>query len=133
MNLMESCWPIGSTNRHVQIRRNGRTYLTHRLTWEWANGPIPEGMNVCHKCDNPPCCNPDHLFLGTQRDNIRDCVVKGRHHHTEVTRCKHGHPLSGDNVAFYPGAPNSRRCRACNRERARVMREAKKKKVTSEI
>ena len=73
-------------------RRNiaGRLWLVHRWAWTEANGPIPDGMLVCHHCDNPPCINLDHLFLGTNRDNILDSVAKGRH----VTPVHHGadHP-----------------------------------------
>ena len=55
----------------------GKTYRAHRLQWERFNGPIPDGLIVCHRCDTPPCVNPDHLFLGTNKDNTLDAVSKG--------------------------------------------------------
>jgi hypothetical protein len=52
--------------------------LAHRVSWELHRGPIPDGLNVLHSCDCPPCTRPEHLFLGTQLDNVRDCIAKGR-------------------------------------------------------
>lgn len=59
---------------------NGKVHRVHRVVWQLWNGPIHGGLFVCHRCDNPPCCNPAHLFLGTNRDNLRDAAAKKRLH-----------------------------------------------------
>jgi hypothetical protein len=69
---------------------NERVYA-HRFAYEISIGPIPEGFEVCHKCDNPPCVRPDHFFLGTHSDNAQDALSKGRlicgerHPHSKLT------------------------------------------------
>lgn len=60
------------------ISKDGRYVRAHRISWEMANGPIPDGMHVLHKCDTTTCVNPDHLFIGTNLDNVLDKVAKGR-------------------------------------------------------
>lgn len=79
------CWVFTGychpTRGYGQMGRGGRSdglIETHRAAWVLTHGEIPAGMFVCHRCDNPPCCNPEHLFLGTHADNMRDMKAKGR-------------------------------------------------------
>jgi hypothetical protein len=76
----DGCWEwSGARDRGGYGHFNGaHGNRAHRFSWILANGPIPAGMLICHRCDNPPCVNPDHLFLGTVLDNHRDMDAKGR-------------------------------------------------------
>lgn len=73
-------WTAGVNHAGYGSMGGGRgvTLLAHRVSWEVHRGPIPQGLFVCHHCDNPPCVNPRHLFIGSQRDNMDDKVRKGR-------------------------------------------------------
>lgn len=77
----DSCWEwqgVINSNGYGTLKVGQRAWLATRLLWTWLHGEIPQGMCVLHKCDNPPCVNPDHLFLGTRKDNYDDMVAKGR-------------------------------------------------------
>ena len=74
-------WTGGKcTKGYGYYRYNGKMTLCHRISWELNYGNIPEGLLVLHKCDNPKCVNPEHLWLGTVQDNSRDMYSKNRNH-----------------------------------------------------
>ena len=83
----ENCWIWTGGHREsgygtmTEKTEDGHFYLklAHRFSWKIHNGPIPNGMFICHHCDNPTCVRPDHLFIGTPKDNTQDSVKKGRH------------------------------------------------------
>ena len=77
----DECWEYSgkkSKSGYGRVSRERKTLYTHRMAYAFYRGPVPPGLLVCHECDNPPCCNPNHLFLGTHLDNRLDCCRKGR-------------------------------------------------------
>jgi len=92
------CWEwqgVKLPSGHGQIKVGDVSTLPHRVAYALTNGSIPSDVDVCHRCDNPPCCNPAHLFSGDALANMRDCVSKGRMHRGTRTG---GHVLTDDEV-----------------------------------
>lgn len=102
----------------------GREVYSHRFAWEMAHGAIPVGMSVCHTCDNPSCVRSDHLFLGTQKDNMADAKAKGRirNQNSDKEQCRYGHQFTAENT--FVDKRGSRRCRTCMRRQVREWRTA---------
>lgn len=100
----------------------GRKIYAHRAAWLLSHFVIPDGLSVLHRCDNRRCVNPEHLFLGTLRDNAHDMVVKGRGWEQLKTHCPRGHEYSPANTLARPGEGwrGKRRCRECERIRGRL-------------
>lgn len=110
-----------------------RTYGAHRWIIEQLTGS-PLGTNqCCHHCDNPKCVRPDHLFIGTHSDNMKDRDKKGRNnsHNASKTHCKYGHALKWKDVAIYKNGNGKafRRCLKCLRERYRQTQEKRARKA----
>lgn len=126
------CWIwTGRTERGYG--RVGRRGLAHRVAYEFSKGPIPEGLEIRHTCDTPPCVKPDHLVAGTHAENMRDMVERERgggargEWQMKKTHCPQNHPYDDENTVWVNGKHGKgqhRRCRICRNESSK---EAKRR------
>lgn len=121
-NKEKDCWLWRGKLRprdYPVICAQSRKRKASHVSWEIFHGkPFPKNMVCCHTCDNPNCVNPHHLWAGTMKENMRDCILKGRYSYSKgqkkrnLTHCKHGHEFTADNT-YENKKTGMRTCRVC--------------------
>jgi len=138
----DECWPwIGGKDRNgygsfaLGSRKIGRRQITAtRIAFNLTYGEIEPGLGVLHKCDNRPCVNPSHLFLGTHQENMKDCISKGRFHGPPKaianglkTHCSRGHEFTPENTYKQARGRGCKQCRYLISMAAQRIRRAREK------
>lgn len=124
--LENECWEwVGAKNSkgYGQFSINGKSTSTHRISYAMHHGEILPGLIVCHTCNNPPCVNPKHLYMGTNTDNMHQASQQKRFPEQHKTHCKNGHEFTPENTIIRNQgnkkgrAPGStyRCCKECKR------------------
>lgn len=128
--LDSGCWEWQGARNHTGgygvTCRDGKNIMAHRASWELHRGPVPPGLFVLHHCDNPPCVNPDHLYVGTKSDNGKDAFNRGQitvlhqlwKRNKNKTYCAQGHLRTPKSTYVSPSG--NRSCWICRTARNRV-------------
>ena len=126
------CWLwTGTTNgkQRAMFTMDGKPRIAARVVLALCGVDVPKDRLVCHHCDNPMCVKPEHLFIGTTKDNALDAVSKGRLFNQKKTHCKHGHPFTPENTIIQAHRPHKRFCRTCQKLHNVIYRQRRKGKT----